>query len=222
MSALLQSLVNKPYKHGFVTDIESDVAPKGLNEDTIRLISTKKNEPEWLLEFRLKAYRHWLTMDEPHWAERQISEDRFPGHHLLLGAQAEEEAGQHGRSRSGAAAHVREARRADERARSARRRRGRRDLRLVSVATTYKDKLAKVGIIFCSISEAVQRPSGAGAASTWARVVPTGDNYYAALNSAVFTDGSFVLHPEGREVPDGAVDLLPHQHRGDRASSSAR
>ena len=67
MSAALQKLVNQPYKHGFVTDIESDVAPKGLNEDTIRLISTKKNEPQWLLEFRLKAYRHWLTMTEPKW-----------------------------------------------------------------------------------------------------------------------------------------------------------
>lgn len=68
MSALLQSLVNQPYKHGFVTDIESDVAAKGLNEDTIRLISAKKHEPEWLLEFRLKAFRNWLTMAPPQWA----------------------------------------------------------------------------------------------------------------------------------------------------------
>ena len=67
MSTVLQSLVNQPYKHGFVTDIESDVAPKGLNEDTIRLISSKKNEPLWLLEFRLEAYRQWLMMDEPKW-----------------------------------------------------------------------------------------------------------------------------------------------------------
>ena len=67
MSAVLQSLVNQPYKHGFVTDIESDVAPKGLNEDTIRMISTKKNEPQWLLDFRLKAYAAWLKMDEPTW-----------------------------------------------------------------------------------------------------------------------------------------------------------
>src|SRR5881398_3434034 len=67
MSAVLQNLVNQPYKHGFVTDIESDIAPKGLNEDIIRLISTKKNEPEWLLEFRLNAYRQWLTMKEPKW-----------------------------------------------------------------------------------------------------------------------------------------------------------
>ena len=87
MSTVLHNLVNQPYKHGFVTDIESDVAPKGLNEDTIRLISAKKNEPEWLLEFRLKAYRHWLTMDRADVAERQVSEDRLPGHQLLLGAQ---------------------------------------------------------------------------------------------------------------------------------------
>ncbi|MES2563862.1 MAG: Fe-S cluster assembly protein SufB, partial [Pseudomonadota bacterium] len=67
MSSILEQLVNKPYEHGFTTDIESDVAPKGLSEDTIRMISAKKLEPEWLLEFRLKAYRHWLTMEEPHW-----------------------------------------------------------------------------------------------------------------------------------------------------------
>jgi Fe-S cluster assembly protein SufB len=68
MSAVLQNAVNKPYKHGFVTDIESDTAPKGLNEDAIRLISTKKNEPEWLLDFRLKAYQKWLKMEEPEWS----------------------------------------------------------------------------------------------------------------------------------------------------------
>ena len=73
MSSVLENLVNQPYKHGFVTDIESDTAPKGLNEDTIRFISAKKNEPEWLLEFRLKAYRHWLTMAEPKWPRTALS-----------------------------------------------------------------------------------------------------------------------------------------------------
>ena len=79
-------------EHGFVTDIESDVAPKGLSEDTIRLISAKKNEPQWLLEFRLEAYRHWLDDGRAAVAERQVSEDRFPGDQLLLGAEAEAEA----------------------------------------------------------------------------------------------------------------------------------
>ncbi len=90
MSAVIQNLVNQPYKHGFVTDIESDVVAKGLSEDIIRLISAKKNEPEWLLEFRLNAYRHWLTMEEPAWPNVKYPEDRFPGHQLFLGAQAEE------------------------------------------------------------------------------------------------------------------------------------
>jgi Fe-S cluster assembly protein SufB len=152
----LQELVNQPYKHGFVTDIESDVAPKGLNEDTIRMISAKKNEPEWLLEFRLDAYRAWLGMTRADMAERALPRDRFPGHQLLRRTPAEAEAQEHGRGRSGTAAHLREARRAAARAHAA----------LagvavdvifdsVSVATTYKARLAEVGIIFCSMSEAV-------------------------------------------------------------------
>ena len=94
-------LGNQEYKYGFVTDIESDMIPRGLTEDTIRLIVEEKNEPEWMLEFRLKAYRHWLTMTEPkHWPNF-LSRDRFSGYHLLQRAEAEGEKGESGRGRSG-------------------------------------------------------------------------------------------------------------------------
>ncbi|MBP9871615.1 MAG: Fe-S cluster assembly protein SufB [Nitrosomonas sp.] len=200
MSAVLQSLVNQPYKHGFVTEIESDIAPKGLNEDTIRLISTKKNEPEWLLSFRLKAYQKWLTMTEPDWQNVQYPKIDFqaisyysaPKPKKKLASMDEvdpellrtfEKLGvpMHERAAlAGVAVDV--------------------IFDSVSVATTYKQKLAEVGIIFCSISEAVhnhpeliQKYLGS--------VVPVGDNYFAALNSAVFTDGSFCFIPKGVKCP---------------------
>ncbi|ALQ49862.1 Fe-S cluster assembly protein SufB [Nitrosomonas ureae] len=200
MSAVLQSLVNQPYKHGFVTKIESDVAPKGLNEDIIRLISAKKNEPEWLLSFRLEAYRKWLTMKEPEWQNvhypkidfQAISYYSAPKPKKKLASMDEvdpellrtfEKLGvpMHERAAlAGVAVDV--------------------IFDSVSVATTYKQKLAEVGIIFCSISEAVhnhpeliQRYLGT--------VVPVGDNYFAALNSAVFTDGSFCFIPKGVKCP---------------------
>ena len=155
MSAVLQSLVNQPYKHGFVTEIESDIAPKGLNEDTIRLISAKKNEPEWLLSFRLKAYQKWLTMTEPDWQNVQYPKIDFqaisyysaPKPKKKLASMDEvdpellrtfEKLGvpMHERAAlAGVAVDV--------------------IFDSVSVATTYKQKLAEVGIIFCSISEAV-------------------------------------------------------------------
>ncbi|WP_295623760.1 Fe-S cluster assembly protein SufB [uncultured Nitrosomonas sp.] len=200
MSAVLQSLVNQPYKHGFVTEIESDIAPKGLNEDTIRLISAKKNEPEWLLSFRLKAYQKWLTMTEPEWQNvhypkidfQAISYYSAPKPKKKLASMDEvdpellrtfEKLGvpMHERAAlAGVAVDV--------------------IFDSVSVATTYKQKLAEVGIIFCSISEAVhthpeliQKYLGT--------VVPVGDNYFAALNSAVFTDGSFCFIPKGVKCP---------------------
>jgi Fe-S cluster assembly protein SufB len=200
MSAALQSLVNQPYKHGFVTDIESDIAPKGLNEDIIRLISAKKSEPEWLLSFRLKAYQKWLTMTEPEWQNvhypkidfQAISYYSAPKPKKKLASMDEvdpellrtfEKLGvpMHERAAlAGVAVDV--------------------IFDSVSVATTYKEKLAEVGIIFCSISEAVhnhpeliQKYLGS--------VVPVGDNYFAALNSAVFTDGSFCFIPKGVKCP---------------------
>jgi Fe-S cluster assembly protein SufB len=200
MSSVLDQLVNKPYEHGFRTDIETESAPKGLSEDTIRMISAKKNEPEWLLEFRLEAYRHWLTMEEPHWAhvtypkidfqdiiyfsapkpKKKLSSMDEVDPELLrtfekLGVPMNERA-----ALAGVAVDV--------------------IFDSVSVATTYKDRLAKVGIIFCSISEAV-RDHPALIRKYLGSVVPPGDNYYAALNSAVFTDGSFVFIPKGVKSP---------------------
>src|SRR5690242_4790257 len=200
MSAVLQNLVNQPYKHGFVTDIESDVAPKGLNEDIIRLISAKKNEPEWLLEFRLNAYRQWLTMEEPKWPNvkypkidfQAISYYAAPKPKKKLNSMDEvdpellrtfEKLGvpMHERAAlAGVAVDV--------------------IFDSVSVATTYKEKLAEVGIIFCSISEAVHNHPEL-IQEYLGSVVPVGDNYFAALNSAVFTDGSFCFIPKGVKCP---------------------
>jgi len=200
MSAVLQNLVNQPYKHGFVTDIESDVAAKGLNEDTIRMISAKKNEPEWLLEFRLKSYRAWLKMEEPKWPNvhypkidfQTISYYAAPKQKPKLKSMDEvdpellrtfEKLGVPLHERmalAGVAVDV--------------------IFDSVSVATTYKHKLAEVGVIFCSMSEAVlEHPELVK--KYLGTVVPTGDNYYAALNSAVFTDGSFCFIPKGVKCP---------------------
>jgi Fe-S cluster assembly protein SufB len=200
MSAVLDKLVNQPYQHGFVTDIASDVAAKGLSEDTIRLISAKKNEPDWLLEFRLKAYRHWLTMTEPGWANvkypkidfQAISYYAAPKPKAKLKSMDEvdpellrtfEKLGvpMHERAAlAGVAVDV--------------------IFDSVSVTTTYKAKLAEVGIIFGSISEAVQTHPEL-VKKYLGTVVPSADNYYAALNSAVFTDGSFCFIPKGVKCP---------------------
>ncbi len=200
MSTVLDNLVSQPYKHGFVTDIESDTAPKGLNEDVIRMISAKKNEPEWLLEFRLDAYRHWLTMEEPQWPNvhypkidfQAISYYAAPKPKKLKQSMDEvdpellrtfEKLGvpMHERAAlAGVAVDV--------------------IFDSVSVTTTYKAKLAEVGIIFGSISDAV-RDHPELVRKYMGSVVPTGDNYYAALNSAVFTDGSFCFIPKGVKGP---------------------
>ncbi|MBP6096694.1 MAG: Fe-S cluster assembly protein SufB [Methyloversatilis sp.] len=200
MSALLQELVNQPYRHGFVTDIESDVAPKGLSEDTIRMISAKKSEPEWLLAFRLDAYRAWLGMTPPTWPNVHYPEIDFqaisyyaaPRQKPKLKSMDEvdpellrtfEKLGVPLHERmalAGVAVDV--------------------IFDSVSVATTYKARLAEVGIIFCSMSEAVlQHPELVQ--KYLGTVIPTGDNYYAALNSAVFTDGSFCFIPKGVKCP---------------------
>ncbi|MGQ0578854.1 MAG: Fe-S cluster assembly protein SufB [Betaproteobacteria bacterium] len=199
MSSVIQKLVDQPYKHGFVTDIESEVVPKGLNEDVIRVISAKKGEPEWLLEFRLTAYRHWLTMQEPVWPNvkypkidfQDISYFSAPKPKKLasmdevdpellrtfekLGVPMHER-----KTLAGVAVDV--------------------IFDSVSVATTYKKKLAEVGVIFCSFSEAV-RDHAQLVKKHLGSVVPPGDNFYAALNSAVFTDGSFCYIPKGVRCP---------------------
>ena len=200
MSAVLQQLVDRPYPHGFVSDIESDIAPKGLSEDTIRLISAKKKEPDWLLSFRLEAYRKWLTMTEPHWQNchhpkidfQSISYYAAPKSKPKLNSMDEvdpellrtfEKLGVPLHERmalAGVAVDV--------------------IFDSVSVATTYKHKLAEAGVIFCSMSEAVlEYPELVK--KYLGTVVPSGDNFYAALNSAVFTDGSFCYIPKGVKCP---------------------
>ena len=189
------------YKYGFVTDIEMETAPKGLNEDIIRFISAKKEEPDWLLEWRLKAYRHWLTMEEPDWAKVGYDKIDYQDLHYYaapknidrpksldevdpellktyekLGIPLKEQ-----ELLSGVVA-------VDAVFDS------------VSVATTYKAKLTEMGVIFCSISEAV-REYPEIVEKYIGSVVPYSDNYFATLNSAVFPDGSFVYIPKGLRCP---------------------
>jgi Fe-S cluster assembly protein SufB len=201
MSSPLQQVTSQEYKYGFVTDIESESAPPGLSEDTIRLISAKKGEPEWLLEFRLKAYRHWLTMTEPEWANVHYTKPDFQkivyysapkpkeakyqsldevDPELLktfekLGVPMDER-----KALAGVAVDV--------------------VFDSVSVTTTYKERLGEMGIIFCSLSEAV-REHPELVKKYLGSVVPYTDNFYAALNSAVFTDGSFCFIPKGVTCP---------------------
>ena len=200
MSTALHNLVNQPYKHGFVTDIETETVAKGLSEDVIRLISKKKDEPDWLLEFRLAAYRHWLTMEEPSWAN--VSYPRIDFQDIIYFAQPKpkkqlasmdevdpelrrtfEKLGvplHEQKLMTGVAVDV--------------------IFDSVSVTTTYKAKLAEIGIIFCSFSEAV-REHPELVKQYLGSVVTSGDNFYAALNSAVFTDGSFCFIPKGTKCP---------------------
>jgi len=198
------------YKYGFVTDVESEKAPKGLSEDTVRFISNKKNEPEWMLEWRLKAYRHWLTMREPTWArvtykpidyqdiyyysapKKKIgpkSLDEIDPEILKtyekLGIPLREQEILLGVERpDGSRARVAVDAVFDS----------------VSVATTFQEELAKAGVIFCPISEAIKNHPEL-VKKYLSTVVPTGDNFFAALNSAVFSDGSFVYVPPGVRCP---------------------
>ena len=190
----------RDYKYGFVTDIETDVIPMGLSEDVVRHISAVKGEPEWLLEFRLKAYRHWLTMKMPDWAHLQIPEIDYDAISYYAAPRQ--------KAKPGSMDDV------DPQLRKTFDRLGipiEEQMRLsgvavdavmdsVSVKTTYRDKLAELGVIFCSISEAVKdypdlvkRYLGS--------VVSYRDNFFAALNSAVFSDGSFVYIPKGVRCP---------------------
>ncbi len=200
-SEQVESLVRREYQHGFVTDIENETVPPGLNEDVVRLISAKKNEPQWMLDWRLEAYRNWLKMTPPSWAQVKHPEIDFQSisyysapkskddgpksldevdPRLLetyekLGIPLEEQ-----KMLAGVAVDA--------------------VFDSVSVATTFREKLSEVGVIFCSISEAlkdypelVRQYIGS--------VVPENDNYFAALNSAVFSDGSFVYIPKGVRCP---------------------
>jgi Fe-S cluster assembly protein SufB len=202
MSSSVESLVNKEYKYGFVTDIESDVTPKGLSEDVIRLISAKKQEPEWLLEWRLKGYRGWLKMTEPHnWPNitytpvdyQSISYYSAPRTQKPLGSLDEVDPKlletytklgiPLGEQKLLAGVVAVDA-----------------IFDSVSVGTTYKAKLAEQGIIFCSFGEAV-REHPELVRKYLGSVVPASDNFFAALNAAVFSDGSFVYIPKGVRCP---------------------
>jgi Fe-S cluster assembly protein SufB len=200
MSSSVETLVNREYKYGFVTDIESDVAPKGLNEDIIRLIAEKKGEPEWLLEWRLKAYRGWLKMTEPHWPNvkykpvdyQNISYYSAPKTKNPLGSLDEADPKlletyaklgiplSEQKILAGVAVDA--------------------IFDSVSVGTSYKKRLAEDGIIFCSFGEAV-REHPELVRKYLGSVVPASDNFFAALNSAVFSDGSFCYIPKGVRCP---------------------
>ena len=199
-SSNIEELVNKEYKYGFVTDIETDAVPPGLNEDVIRVISAKKEEPAWLLEWRLKAYRHWLKMVEPTWpnvhyppinyqdiiyysapkqkeAPKSLDEvdPQLLETYAKLGISLQEQ-----ERLSGVAVDA--------------------VFDSVSVATTFKEKLSGLGIIFSSFSEAVKEHPDL-VRKYLGSVVPYTDNFFATLNSAVFTDGSFVYVPKGVRSP---------------------
>jgi len=201
MSTAAELLTNREYKYGFVTDIESDIIPKGLSEDTVRLISSKKNEPEWLLEFRLKAFRQWLKMEQPkHWPNFAYPEIDFQGISYYAAPKQKPKKASMDEvdpeliktfeklgiplSEQKLLANVAVDAVFDS----------------VSVATTYKEKLKKAGVIFCSFTEAVEEYPEL-IQKYLGSVVPVGDNYYAALNSAVFSDGSFVFIPKGVRCP---------------------
>ncbi|HEV2826699.1 MAG TPA: Fe-S cluster assembly protein SufB, partial [Pyrinomonadaceae bacterium] len=194
-------LGKQEYKYGFVTDIESDVIPRGLNEDTVRLISAKKNEPEWMLEFRLKAYRHWLTMTEPkHWPN--ISYPEIDYQDVIYYSAPKQKATKASldevdpellRTFEKLGIPLTEQKQLAGVAVDA-------VFDSVSVATTYKAKLKKHGVIFCSFTEAIKDYPDL-VKKYLGSVVPTNDNFFAALNSAVFSDGSFCFIPKGVRCP---------------------
>jgi Fe-S cluster assembly protein SufB len=196
----IHTLASKEYQYGFETAIEMDTVPRGLNEDIVRLISGKKNEPEWLLEWRLKAYRHWLTMKEPTWANVKYPPIDYQAIYYYAAPRMKEAPKslddidpeirktyeklgiplQEQKMLAGVAVDA--------------------VFDSVSVATTFKDKLAQLGIIFCSFSDAVREHPEL--VRKWlGTVVPATDNFFATLNSAVFSDGSFCYVPRGVRCP---------------------
>ncbi len=196
----IQDLATKEYKYGFQTDIETDSAPKGLNEDIIRLISEKKGEPDWMLQWRLKSYRYWLTMEEPKWPNvkyppidyQDIIYYSAPKKEPMLKSLDEVDP-ELLRTFEKLGISLEEQKRLTGVAVDA-------VFDSVSVATTYKETLKELGIIFCSMSEAI-REHPELVRKYLGSVVPYTDNFFAALNSAVFTDGSFCYIPKGVTCP---------------------
>ena len=208
---ILDELTSKDYEYGFVTDIHTDLIPKGLNEDIIRLISAKKDEPEWLLNFRLEAYRYWLTMKMPDWAHLQIPPIDYQDIIYYAAPKSLLNPSQVG-ANSTVSGELEEAidpellRTFDKLGIPLHERAALSGIAVdavmdsVSVKTTFKTTLAEKGIIFCSFSEAVKDHSDL-VKKYLGSVVPFRDNYFAALNSAVFSDGSFVFIPKGIRCP---------------------
>jgi Fe-S cluster assembly protein SufB len=200
MSSSIESLISREYQHGFVTDIETDTIPHGLSEDVIRLISSKKNEPAFMLEWRLKAYRRWLTMTEPHWANvtyppidyQAMAYYSAPKHMKKL-ASLDEVDPELLRTYERLGISLSEQKRISGVAVDA-------IFDSVSVGTTMKEELSKLGIVFCSFGEAVQEHPEL-VEKYLGTVVPHSDNFYAALNAAVFSDGSFCYIPKGVQCP---------------------
>ncbi len=203
----IEQFANKEYEYGFMSDIESDQAPRGLSEDIVRFISAKKNEPDWLLEFRLKAYRRWLEMEEPDWANVNYEKPNFdniiyysaPKQKIKLNSLDEvdpEILAYYEKLGISLGEQKRLANVVDDKPRVA----VDAVFDSVSIATTFKEELKAKGIIFGSFSEAVQEHPEL-VRQYLGSVVPPADNYYAALNSAVFSDGSFCYIPKGVRCP---------------------
>ena len=200
MEDVIKDITSQDYKYGFTTDVETDVIPVGLNEDVIRLISAKKGEPDWLLEFRLKAYRKWLTMPVPTWAHLEIPEIDFQAISYYAAPKAKEESSNKEIDPEVMKTFDKLGIPLEERAALAGNMAVDAVMDSVSVKTTFRDTLAEQGIIFCSISEAVKEHPEL-VKKYLGSVVPYSDNFYAALNSAVFSDGSFVYIPKGVRCP---------------------
>jgi Fe-S cluster assembly protein SufB len=200
MSSTIESLVTREYKHGFATDIAADTLPPGLTEDTVRAISAKKNEPAFLLEWRLKAYRRWLQMSEPHWPNVTYQPIDYQGISYYSAPRTAKPLG----SLDELDPKIRET--YDKLGIPLREQKMLAGVAVdavfdsVSVGTTYKAELGKLGIIFCSFGEAVREHPDL-VEKYLGSVVPYSDNFFAALNSAVFSDGSFVYVPKGVRCP---------------------
>jgi len=201
-NSFVREVAEKKYEHGFTTDVYTEIIDKGLNEDIIRIISAKKNEPEWMLEFRLKAFRYWQTLEQPEWGHLQMPEIDYQAISYYADPLAQKKEGpksvedidpelmktfdklgiplEERLALSGVAVDA--------------------IMDSVSVKTTFKEKLAEKGIIFCSIGEAIQNHPEL-VKEYLGSVVPYKDNFFAALNSAVFSDGSFVYIPKGVRSP---------------------
>ncbi len=200
MSSSIESLVNKEYAYGFVTDVESDTIPRGLTEETVRLISAKKNEPEWLLDWRLKAFKRWLTMTEPHWPNVSYAPIDYQAQTYYSAPKSvkplqslDEVDPELLKTYAKLGISLTEQKRLTGVAVDA-------IFDSVSVGTTMKTELAAVGVVFCSFGEAVHSHPEL-IKKYLGSVVPYSDNFFAALNSAVFSDGSFVYIPKGVKCP---------------------